>query len=424
MHVPDAQQPPLHGCVAEQVVVHTWRAGSQAMSSGQSAADEQPQLAPNRQAWPLPLFVQSLQRPLEPHAEPLVPGWQLLAQQPTLHVCVAEQAVVHAWVTESHALLLGQSAAVLQPHAPPPLVATHAPPSGLPLHIAHAPPCAPHAPAMVPATHVVPLQQPPLHGWLALQVVTQLFAGEHELPIGQSLVTLQPHCCEPRHTWPALLALQSTHAPPAAPHAPVEVPAAHMPLEQQLPLHGCDAEQVVVHWRAVVSHAEPLAQSAFEPQPHMPPPVVARHTLPRLLPLHATHAPPLAPHALALVPATQLPPGEQQPPLHDCVAEQLDTHWCVVVSHAMSAAQSALELQPHAPLTHACPALLEVQSAQVEPHALGALVVQVPPTQQAALHGCVFEQLVVHECAPTLHDCAAGQSLDCWQPHAPPPVTG
>jgi hypothetical protein len=43
------QQPPLHGWLAEHVVVHTCATGSQAVSAGQSVLELQPQRVPNRQ---------------------------------------------------------------------------------------------------------------------------------------------------------------------------------------------------------------------------------------------------------------------------------------------------------------------------------------------------------------------------------------
>jgi hypothetical protein len=58
-----------------------------------------------------------------------------------------------------------------------------------------------------------------------------------------------------RHIAPRLEVEQSMHAPPASPHELVAVPATQLPLEQQPPLHTCDAEQVVVHWCLEKSHA-------------------------------------------------------------------------------------------------------------------------------------------------------------------------
>jgi hypothetical protein len=64
----------------------------------------------------------------------------------------------------------------------------------------------------------------------------------------------------------------------------------------------------------------------------------------------------------------------QQPPLHGCVALHAEVHWCRLVSHAIGAGQSALELQPHAPAMHWWPVDESVQSRQLpdEPHAPAA----------------------------------------------------
>jgi hypothetical protein len=83
-------------------------------------------------------------------------------------------------------------------------------------------------------------------------------------------------------------------------------------------------------------------------------PVDARVTVPvHLLELHE-HVPPvgqlptqsaqtpLVPHAIEVVPATQVPPvaDEQQPTLHVCFEEQSVVHAWIVVSHACPAGQS------------------------------------------------------------------------------------
>jgi hypothetical protein len=55
----------------------------------------------------------------------------------------------------------------LQPHDP----LTHAAPPSPVTQLVHVAPAAPHAVADAVDSQVVPLQQTPLHGWLALQVV-------------------------------------------------------------------------------------------------------------------------------------------------------------------------------------------------------------------------------------------------------------
>ncbi len=129
----------------------------------------------------------------------------------------------------------------------------------------------------------------------------------------------------------------------------------HIPVSgsQHAPLHCCvppSESHAAVHCFAVVSHAVPL-QSPLDPQPHMPPPVVATQLLPMLLPAQLTQAPPFAPHAvLAVTPVVQTP-ALQQPPLHCCgppSESHAVVHWWVVVLHAMSAGQSVVALQPQA----------------------------------------------------------------------------
>jgi hypothetical protein len=67
---------------------------------------------------------------------------------------------------------------------------------------------------------------------------------------------------------PAALFVQSSHESPAAPHAAVEVPSAHVPPEQQLPLQRALALHVVAHVRVSGSHAVRAGQSAAVQQPH------------------------------------------------------------------------------------------------------------------------------------------------------------
>jgi hypothetical protein len=126
--------------------------------------------------------------------------------------------------------------------------------------------------------------------------------------------------------------VQSAHIP-LAPHAVEPEPPAHIPPEQQPPLHGCVDEQLVVQVWLVPSQAEPIGQSAAELQPHAPPPDTVRQTEPSALPMQVPHAVPVAPQLVVEVPLAQVEPL-QQPPLHGCVDEQVLVHWCEVASHA------------------------------------------------------------------------------------------
>lgn len=116
--------------------------------------------------------VQSSQTPLVPQAPSVFPALQVplvaAEQQPPLHVCVDEHEVVQALVVVSHASSVGQSVATVQPHLP---LDRHESPELPPTHETQAAPVSPHAACVLPVAHVVPLQHPPLHGWVAEQVV-------------------------------------------------------------------------------------------------------------------------------------------------------------------------------------------------------------------------------------------------------------
>jgi hypothetical protein len=193
------QQPPLHGCVDEQVPVHTCWLVSQAWFAGQSLVTLQPQV-PARQAPPSALVLQSV------HAFPSAP--QILfalpalhtppEQQPPLHGCVDEQRLVQACWLVSQAQPTRQSLEALQPQLPPPVTASHTAPAVEEAQGWHRPPPLPHADAMVPVTQVVPSQQPPLHAWPAAQEVEQTCVdGSHAWPVGQSLALMQPQLSVP-----------------------------------------------------------------------------------------------------------------------------------------------------------------------------------------------------------------------------------
>jgi hypothetical protein len=166
-------------------------------------------------------------------------------------------------------------------------------------------------------------------------------------------------------------------------------------------VHGIAAEHNAETQRCVVVSQVPVGQSLFALQPHAP----ATQAVPIVLPAQLTHAAPLAPHSLAAVPLTQVPPV-QQPPLHGELALQPATQLCVVVLQAEPLGQSLGPLQPQLPATHAWPAVAAVQSLQVPlPHALGALPDAHWPlaAQQPPLHGWVALQLEVQWLVATSH---------------------
>jgi hypothetical protein len=279
------QQPWLHGWLALQALVQVCVPRSQALCTGQSLVWVQPQ-APVTQAWPLLLLLQSRQAlPALPQLAGTVPALQVpLRQQPPLHGCEALHELVQMRVALSQAEPVLQSPAEPQPQVPPPVTVRQIDPCGLDEQGAHAPPPLPQAAGIVPATHEPAWQQPPLHSCVGLQAVVQVFVPRSQArPAGQSAALLQPQLAA-RHKWPLVEVVQSTHSPAGAPQALLPVPAAHNPFEQQAPLHGCTAEQPVVHAWAVLSQAAPELQSPALLQPQEPPPATVTQAEPTPFP--------------------------------------------------------------------------------------------------------------------------------------------
>jgi hypothetical protein len=357
---------------------------------------------PLKQACPARLLEQSMHAaPDGPHAPAVEPAAHTpFEQQAPLHGWLALHAVVHLDVVPSHALPDGQSAAELQPHAPPPGTALHKEPMLLPLQAAQAPPVEPHELTDVPGSQVPPLQQPPWHGCVDEQVVVHWCAVvSHAWPTGQSLALEQPHT-PARQAWPTALMLQSLHEAPLAPQVFAAAPALQVVPAQHPPLQLCVEEQTLVH-TCPLPHARWVGQSVGPAQPQLPPPVVDKHCPPAVLEVQSAHARPFAPQVPVAVPVTQVP-FEQQPPLHGCEGEQLRVHVLVPRLQAWPTAQSLAEEQPHTcvPGTHDRPAALDEQSAHAVPGAPHAVCVvpgwQKPPEQQPPLHGCDDEQGTAH----------------------------
>jgi hypothetical protein len=319
--LPPEQQPPLHSCVDEQLVVHWWAVVSQALPSGQSETLEQPHL-PATHPWPEELIEQSTHWvPEPPQTLPLVPATQEpFEQQAPLHGCVDEQEVVHWWLVVLQADPLGQSLDELHPQLPPEPPTTHAAPMLEPVQSWQLPPLAPQVGLLVPATQLPPEQQPPLHGCIDEHELVHLCVDpSHACPLGQSLAELQPHV-------PATQAfsepiVQSVQAPPVLPHTPAALPMTQVPPLQQPPLHSCVDEHEVVHWCLDVSHAWPDGQSVAELQPHPP----LTHAWPLPLIVQSAQDAPALPQVAAVPPALQVP-LLQQPPLHSCVDEHEVVH--------------------------------------------------------------------------------------------------
>ena len=172
------------------------------------------------------------------------------------------------------------------------------------------------------------------------------------------------------------------------------------------------AAQNVAH-AVALAHAKPLGHAAVAGVPHAPLVQVLAWVNAAFVHEAAgqvAHAAPIAPHAISVDPATQLP-ALQQPPLQLTDVEHVVSHAFVVVLQFTFAGQSvAATAHPHIPpfpvvaVTHAVPALTPAQlvhTPPVEPHAPGARpVTQVPfvvAEQQPPLHPWVELQDAVHE---------------------------
>ncbi len=192
--------------------------------------------------------------PEAPHAVGCVPAAQVESSLPVvlqhepLQASVAEHVVTQACVLVLHEPPL-QSAVPLQPQLPPPVTATHADPTLVPVQLPHAPPDAPHAVGESPVVHSPLEQQPPLqslcvepphedvHWWVVVS---------HAWPAAQSVASLQPHVPPPfavlvatHAVPPSVLTAQLEHIEPARPHTVLLSLGSHVPAAlQQVPLHG------------------------------------------------------------------------------------------------------------------------------------------------------------------------------------------
>jgi hypothetical protein len=145
--------------------------------------------------------------------------------------------------------------------------------------VMHSSPFAPHAPSLMPVTHVVPLQHPPLQ-----MVVVPSHAVEHACVVGLQ-ASLAGHAAlvaqaqvPPKQPCDAPHEMQR---PPFVPHAPAVSPVAQVPFEQHPPLHGVDDPHAVEHVPPL--QARPGRQSDAVEHPHDP---VGSHTRPIGLPAH------------------------------------------------------------------------------------------------------------------------------------------
>ena len=286
--------------------------------------------------------------------------------------------------------------------------------------VMQASPLAPHAPSLMPWTHAVPLQHPPLQmAVVPLHAVEHAWVdGLHAWLAGHAALVAQPQV-------PAKQPCDAPHdpqRPPFVPQAPTVSPVTHDPPEQHPPLHGLDEPHAVEHVPPL--HACPGGQSDAVAQPHDP---VASHAKPLALPAQETHAPPLRPHAAFPVPGWQLVPS-QHPPLQVRPPPQPVLH--APALHAWWVGQSAVAPHPQVPpLVQAWPAADAEQSAQAAPlvpHVAGAAPETqsfVPATsQQPPLQAMVVPpttHVLPQEPVVVSHAWPVGQSLLLAQWHFP-----
>ena len=210
---------------------------------------------------------------------------------------------MHRQVLSTHSSPLLHAGPPPQPHTPALQVA------GL-VHVVHAAPLAPQAALVLPGRHVLPEQQPPAHD----DALHTQPLPVHLRPAPHAALPLQPQVPFARQVLEVLV-LQSVHAAPFTPQAPLLGVVHTLPTQQPL---GHDVESHT-HW-PLPSQRCPLPQAAPLPHRHWPP----AHWL-AFAGSHAEHAPPPAPHWLALGALTQVEPAQQ--PLAQVLALQPVHAW-------------------------------------------------------------------------------------------------
>jgi hypothetical protein len=242
--------------------------------------------------WPLvqvsPAGAQVMQAPpLVPQADAsLVPATQvlLLLQQPPLQGSLGPQAELQTRLLQASSV--GQSVAEMQPQT---WVLKHTWPRLLVVQLAQATRPVPQAVLLVPATQVVPLQQP----------LGQLVALQTQAPFTQAWPAAQAEPVVPQTQLPLLqvsaLLPQATQARPLLPHADTVLPATQVPLEQQPPLQGLVALHAAL--QTPLLHASSAGQLVSELQPQTP---VDRQTWPRPFVVQLTQAAPPVPQVVVL----------------------------------------------------------------------------------------------------------------------------
>jgi hypothetical protein len=297
-----------------------------------------------------------------PPAPQVVADWEkyaiqfpLLSQQPLGQVVALQTQApfTQAWPAAQAAPVVPQT------HAP--LVQL----SAVLLHVTQTSPLEPHAVRVLPATQVLLLlQQPPLQGLVPLQAELQTWLL-HASSVGQSVSVLQPQTWLLKQTWPRPLVVQLAQATPPVPQAVLLVPAT-----QVVPLQQPVGQLVASQTQAPFTQCWPAAQAELlVPQTHAP-----LVQLSAVIP-QATQTRPLEPHAVTVLPATQVP-LEQQPPLQGLVVLHAEVQ--VPLLQASSVGQSVSELQPQTPVAkQTWPAPLAVQLTQAMPPVPQVVVLEV-----------------------------------------------
>jgi hypothetical protein len=198
---------------------------------------------------------------------PLLQVPMRVLQQPPLQGCELSQVGVQK-PAALHAVPVGQSAGLRQPHCPE----MHAWPLPLAEQSTQATPYAPHAVVWSPRAHAAPSQQPPLQGLVPEQTGPQV-PPVQAWPEAHSVWSLQPQA-PAMHSVPADPSRQSTQAPPSGPQLPLEMARQVFCALQQKPAPQVPAaplpagEQVAVHWPALqVGVPPPQGWQARPPAP-------------------------------------------------------------------------------------------------------------------------------------------------------------
>jgi hypothetical protein len=280
--------------------------------------------------------------PVSPQAASAVPAAQVPAlQQPPLHWKPPAQLVEHSFVVVLQALPVEQSPGTVQPHLPATQTWLSAPVEQL----RQAPPIAPQALAAVPATQLVPSQQPPLQARPPTQLDWQVCVVVlHACIDGQSVAALQPQLPPARQAWPSGLALQSLQLLPVAPHLVCVVPPTQLVPSQQPPLQVSPPRQLTAQVLVPGLQACPAGQSADETQPQPP----ETQAWPDGSLVQSTHRPEV-PQLVLVLPAWQVLPLPQQLPEQGMVPLQAVVQACATVSQELPPPQSPEPLQPQAP---------------------------------------------------------------------------